>query len=35
MNTSNSNKDTFWDVQNKINGIQTLFFKDLIVREDH
>jgi hypothetical protein len=35
INTSNANKDTFWDVKNKINGIQTLFLIRLIVREDH
>ena len=35
INTSNANKDTFWDVENKINGIQTLFLMGLIVREDH
>lgn len=35
INTSNSNKDAFWDVENKINGIQTLFLMDFIVREDH
>ena len=35
INTSNANEDTFWDVENKINGIQTLFIMDLIVREDH
>ena len=35
INTSNANKDTFWDVDNKINGIQTLFLMGLIVREDH
>ena len=35
INTSNSNKDAFWDVENKINGIQTLFLMGFIVREDH
>ena len=35
INTSNGNKDAFWDVENKINGIQTLFLMGLIVREDH
>ena len=35
INTSNANKDTFWDVENKVNGIQTLFLTGLIVREDH
>lgn len=35
INTSNANKDTFWDVKNKINGIQTLFLMGLIVREDY
>ena len=35
INTSNANKDAFWDVENKINGIQTLFLMGLIVREDH
>ena len=35
INTSNANKDAFWDVENKINGIQTLFLIGLIVREDH
>ena len=35
INTSNANEDTFWDVENKINGIQTLFLMGLIVREDH
>ena len=35
INTSNANEDTFWDVENKINGIQTLFLIGLIVREDH
>ena len=35
INTSNANKDAFWDVENKINGIQTLFLMDFIVREDH
>ena len=31
INTSNSKKDTFWDVENKINGIKTLFFMGHIV----
>ena len=35
INTSNANKDSFWDVKNKINGIQTLFLMGLIVREDY
>ena len=35
INTSNANKDTFWDVENKINGIQPLSLMGLIVREDH
>lgn len=35
INTSNSKKDTFWDVENKINGIKTLFFMGHIVWEDH
>jgi len=35
INTSNSKKDAFWDVENKINGIKTLFFMGHIVREDH
>ncbi|MDB9835430.1 hypothetical protein OAC51_00825, partial [Flavobacteriaceae bacterium] len=35
INTSNSNKDAFWDVENKINGIKTLFLMGFIVREDH
>ena len=35
INTSNANKDTFWDVENKVNGIQTLFLMGLIVREDY
>jgi len=35
INTSNSNKDAFWDVENKINGIQTLFHIGAIVRVDH
>ena len=30
INTSNANKDTFWDVENKINGIQTLFLMVLL-----
>ena len=35
INTSNSKKDAFWDVENKINGIKTLFLMGHIVREDH
>ena len=35
INTSNSKKDAFWDVENKINGIKTLFLLGHIVREDH
>ena len=35
INTSNANKDAFWDVENKINGTQTRFLIGLIVREDH
>ena len=35
INTSNSKKDAFWDVENKINGIKTLFFMGHIFREDH
>ena len=35
INTSNSKKHAFWDVENKINGIKTLFLMGHIVREDH
>jgi len=35
INTSNANKEGFWAVENKINRIQTLFFKCFVVREDH
>lgn len=33
--TSNTNKDFFWAVENKMNRIQTQFFKGFVVREDH
>ena len=35
INTSNANKDTFLGVENKINGIQTLFHIVGISRVDH
>ena len=35
INTSNERKDAFWGVENKINGIQTLFHIGGIVRVDH
>ena len=35
INTSNTRKDAFWGVENKINGIQTLFHIGGIVRADH
>ena len=35
INTSNTRKDTFWDVENKFNGIKTIFLLGSIVREDH
>tara|TARA_B110000093_G_scaffold72971_1_gene79311 strand:- start:242 stop:616 length:375 start_codon:yes stop_codon:yes gene_type:complete len=35
INTSNTRKDAFWGVENKINGIQTLFHIGGIVRVDH
>ena len=35
INTSNERKDAFWGVENKINGIQTLFHIVGISRIDH
>jgi len=35
INTSNERKDAFWGVENKINGIQTLFHIVGISRVDH
>ena len=35
INTSNARKDAFWSVENKINGIQTLFHIGGIERLDH
>ncbi len=32
INTSNANKDVFWAVENKMNRIQTQFFKGFVVR---
>tara|TARA_B110000046_G_C12609666_1_gene240259 strand:- start:130 stop:375 length:246 start_codon:yes stop_codon:yes gene_type:complete len=35
INNSNASKNGFWAVENKINGIKTIFLKGFIVREDH
>ena len=35
INTANPDKHFFWDVENKINGIKTLFLLFEITNEDH